>query len=160
MLVVVYSDNFCVSGLQKEAAAIRNLLGDFFGFTQEESYVLTDVVGLEREAGFWSGRRAVLLHQTQYALHMVKEFEQRHLGGRELRGVDTPMALREEDDPDRAALGTPVLKGYGSEYGGKLVWLSRGSRYDLATVAKRVTQRLLSWERSDDAVTATECWCP
>jgi hypothetical protein len=153
VLVVVYSDNFCVCGLFKEAVAVHKVLRKRFGFSSESNYHMTDIVGLEREVGMYMGRKALLCHQEQYTRHLVSDYEKRFWQGKELPGSDTPMALKEEDDHMKATATTPFLYEVRSEYAGKLVWLTRGSRYDIAVATKRVAQRLQSWERAEDALT-------
>ena len=121
VLVVVYSDNFAVSGIFREAIAIHKLLRKLFKFSEEANYHLTDIVGLEREVGLHNGRKALLVHQTEYAKHLVKDYEARHFGGKSLPGVDTPVPLKESDDPDVAPMKVPALKEFCAEIGGKLV---------------------------------------
>ena len=107
VLVTVYSDNFLVSGLFREAVAVHKLLMKYFGCSEELNYHLTDIVGLERSVGVLNGRKAVLLHQEQYARHLVAEYEERFCGGKPLRGDDTALVLRESEEYGSAPAGTP-----------------------------------------------------
>ena len=86
-----YVDDFEVSGSLPDASAVLSHLLSIFGGQQEESYQMSEFLGIERvPMGVSSeGVASLLIHQSKYALYVVEGYEKRHNGGRRLRAIAT-----------------------------------------------------------------------
>ena len=89
-----------------------------------------------------SGLAHIVMHQHRYASMIVAEYEQRHNKGKPLKPLYTPMLAREERGseeqqgelrrPDQVPEDVPRLGFSNQDHGGKLGWLARGTRPDIA----------------------------
>lgn len=154
VLVSIYSDNFHISGRRIFAVRVHIELKEHYGFSPENNYTLTDVIGMEREPfKLPDGQRALFIHQTQYAQHAIESYEKTKCAGRQLKGVTTPIATTEQDVDDDVPDTVPKLDSHdAASSGGVINWVARGTRYDLALTGKRVVQRQREWEAVDSAM--------
>jgi len=84
---------------------------------------------------------------------VVAEFEKLHYGGKEIPGISTPLPVAEAKEGDALPSFVPILGSKAaSVWNGKILWLARGTRPDLAFAAQRIGRRISTWVRADDAV--------
>jgi hypothetical protein len=154
VVVGIYSDNYNIAGRAVLCIRCHQELMEYFGFSQEANFALTDAIGLEREKVMLrTGEPAVFLHQTQYLCHVVDKYIRDHNGGKALKKYTTPLPIEdykvEESVPDHIPR---LTKTDAASIGGEVNWAARGSRYDLTLFGKRIVQRITMWDRRDDAM--------
>jgi len=154
VLVSIYSDNFHISGRSPLAIQDHINIREEFGFSDEQNFELTDVIGVEREVvRLPDGTKGLFIHQTQYSNHAVASFEKKFYKGQELPAIATPMATGEEIEEEAVPEKIPEISAaQASSLAGELNWVARGTRYDLCLPGKRVAQRLRDWQRPDAAM--------
>ena len=126
-----------------------------FGAGQEESYILTDFVRIQRALvhRYEDGLTHLFVHQAKYAKFTVEAYENRFNGGRPLAAISTPCDPSEAKYPNEPSERVPhVGAAEAASWVGRLYWLARGSRPDLAIACQKVARRLACWQRSDDLV--------
>jgi hypothetical protein len=105
----------------------------------------------------------MVIHQTAYARFVVAQFVERHWQGKAMRKVAAPGFTRElkgaqnadgiSEDSYPVPDYIPNLKAEAAEWGGRLLWLTRGSRPDLAVVTGKLMERLGDrWTRMEDFI--------
>ena len=163
ILVVIYSGKFQISGRREFAVKAHQVLKDYFGFSAENNYSLTDTLGIERETFVMSDeRKGLFAHQTSYSKHAVQDYESLHYRKKELPGIFTPLYPKEEIEEEKVPMkNVPKLAAQdGSRIGGCMTWTGRGTRPDLLLPAKRMIQLLGDWTAAEQALThrSTRCW--
>ena len=126
-----------------------------FGAGQEESYILTDFVGIQRSLvqRYADGLTHLFVHQAKYAKFTVEAYEARFTGGRPLAVISTPCDPSEAKYPSDPSERVPHIgASEAASWVGKLYWLARGTRPDLGIACQKVARRLSCWQRSDDLV--------
>jgi hypothetical protein len=127
------------------------------------NYIMCEIIGLERYNIRVDGRKAIILHQTAYARYIVRQFQDRHNGGRTLRTAQAPGFAKEQkgfeySDGITEEVGfkvpafIPALQHEAREWGGKLLWLARGCRIDLCVGTRKVLERVTKWTRMEDYI--------
>lgn len=99
-MVVLYGDDYNVSGADEHAVQVHRYIADVVGIEAEkETYHYKEMIGLQRVELLPNpdtGARRLVIHQVEYILYILEDFERRFNGGKRLKGVDTPMWVREE----------------------------------------------------------------
>jgi hypothetical protein len=147
IVVVVYTDDFGMSGEKTRTMREYEILNQVLGFQARTEYQLDDIVGIERTLRYRDENMCeLLLHQSSYTSTIVRQFELRHYNGAELKGMRTPMKSR-DDEHDKDLIGKPGrMAGKASEHVGKFLWLVRGSRPDIAVAVSRIGRRVTKWD--------------
>ena len=155
VVIFVYTDDFEIAGPREEAILVHRHVSFLFGAGQEENYVLTDFVGIQRTlvARYEDGLTHLFVHQAKYAAYTVEAYEARFMGGRPLAAISTPCDPSEAKFPNDPSERVPHIGATeAASWVGKLYWLARGTRPDLAIACQKVARRLSCWQRSDDLV--------
>lgn len=103
VLVILYADDFVISGQYISATTIHYILMMKPGFSKSSlRYVIRVAVGLEREdlPTLPDGTRRCFVHQIVYTKHLLAEYRESYFNGAELRHAVTPMLEREEKEDD------------------------------------------------------------
>ena len=125
------------------------------GFSEKSLYGGSDAafIGIEAENwGKWEGINTdhyiVRLHQSAYAVHVVREFEK--AVEHPLRMLRTPEKYC-RDSMDAALAEIPgIFAEQAAMYVGQLLWLARGTRPDLAHAVQRLSTRIHGWTCEED----------
>ena len=151
VLIVLYVDDFAITGKQVNAELMHNTIMQYLGFGSKPDYELFDFIGIERQVVYKSptGSR-ILVHQASYAVVVIEDFEKRFNGGKSLQAIATPMKMKDDKTEVVDSRNVPSLEAVGPEMNGKLLWLSRGTRPDLGTATTRLSRRLTRWSRDVD----------
>ena len=155
VVIFVYTDDFEIAGPRQEAIMVHRHIAFLFGAGQEESYVLTDFVGIQRSLvdRTADGYTHLFVHQAKYATFTVEAYEKRFTNGRPLAAISTPCDPSEAKYPSDPSERVPYIgASEAASWVGKLYWLARGTRPDLSIACQKVARRLSCWQRSDDLV--------
>ena len=143
-----------IAGPREHAIVVHHRVAAKFGAGQVPNFHLSSFIGVQRtELPPMGESRRLFIHQSDYAKMVVAEFEKLHYGGKEIPGISTPLPVAEAKEGDALPSFVPILGSKAaSVWNGKILWLARGTRPDLAFAAQRIGRRISTWVRADDAV--------
>ena len=98
-MVILYSDDYDVAGSGPAAIQIQVYLAKVPCAQPAANFHYREMVGpqrLELAPNPTTLARRMVLHQVDYCLYIVEDYERRFNGGRRLRGAETPACA-----PDR-----------------------------------------------------------
>jgi hypothetical protein len=162
VLVALYSDDFILGGPKRATIEAHNSLNKALGFSPSPNYVMEEIIGIQRHCyRDEEGRRCVMLHQAAYCRFIVKQFVDRHNHGNPLRRVAAPGFAREtrgkecsdgveKEEEFEVPSYVPKLGHEAAEWGGKGLWLARGTRLDIAVGVQKLMERITKWTRLED----------
>ena len=83
VVIFVYTDDFEIAGPREEAILVHRHVAFLFGAGQEESYILSDFVGIQRSLvqRYADGLTHLFVHQAKYAAFTVEAYEVRFTVG-------------------------------------------------------------------------------
>lgn len=154
VFVVLYADDFMISGNRVAACTIHRVLCEMLGFSKSDfGYRMRTFIGLEMVElpSLADGTKRCFVHQIAYTRHLLEEYRNKFLRGGPLKMATTP-GVERDDDGEVTAVSSRV-PDHGDDkahWGGQLLWLGRGARKDIMYTVKRLTSQYTTWGRAQD----------